>query len=52
MHTVVTLSVINISVVDACSWCRCSDDLVKLLALTFLNGETMRSCSGKEIYQH
>ena len=35
---------------------RCGDDLVNLfsstMVQTFLNGETMRSCSSKEIYKH
>ena len=37
MHRVLTLSVRNTSVVDACYWCRCSDDiLVKLFSSTMV----------------
>ena len=37
MHRVLTLSVRNTSVVDACYWCKCSDDiLVKLFSSTMV----------------
>ena len=56
MHRVLTLSVRNTSVVDACYWCKCSDDiLVKLFSSTMVTlymggGGGMYICAYMHMY--